>query len=432
MRRSIRHALILATIFALVPQAPATAAPRDDPSAGSMTWSARPQTPPTSRPHSSGTAKPPRTEVPRPLTGHESSTVRAALEDDLKTACRQNHEIEAKTRDGWAKDRFQHCFLGSRTVDLLSSNGGPPVASILFDYSVLAFAYDGERRVDYVFAFDDFDTKGGDPLPETTLTVAFDGCNGSAGCSGTPAARSELVPTWKTAPNRTIQFTITSPNGTGAGTYSIIKSLVQMTMTVITARPNYLPWEETGMISSRARFDSALDKLGNGKFHGTIFSDFVPVLELDRSAASTYRAEAVHVDQALHAPVLTFPSFIGKSVPGEGNRPLHRLMNVALRDANHNASVTVCKDVWGDNYAAGGLQCDEYPFQSSYEGSYTSTNGNVARWNGSARPIDGQQNTNGGTQLSNFYGMNRVLDENMGTADEGTPSDPYLVRIVGT
>ena len=364
---------------------------------------------------------------PKPLTGSESAATRAALADDLKTECQSRSE--ARTPSGWTKDRFQQCFLGARDIALYSRPGGVRLARIMVDYSLLAFTYDGSRRVDYVFSFDDFKTEGGEPLPVTTLTVSFSGCGGMVTCSPAAPGRTELVPAWDLAADRTILFTATTPQDTGTGTYKISKSLFMMDMNVVTAAPNVTPWSEAGMAASRVRFDSAGDPLG-GKFHGAVFSDHVPTAAFDRRAGSNYGEEAAHIDQALHMPSLTFPSFAGKIVPGEVGRLLHRLMNTAKRDANHAESQAICRSVWGTEYTQGKRQCDEYPFQSVYEGSSTSTQGNSARWHGSVRPITGLHNTNGGNHLKLFYGLNRVLDENAGTTQEGTPSDPFLVTIV--
>jgi hypothetical protein len=122
--------------------------------------------------------------------------------------------------------------------------------------------------------------------------------------------------------------------------------------------------------------------------------------------------EARHVNDALNHSERTFPSLTGKSVPGASTaRPLHRLMDESLKAQNHAASVRICREVWGDAYATDGLECDEYPFQSTYEGSSTSTNGNPFAWQGSPRPIDGGDTGRGGTALGIFYGHNRILDK---------------------
>ncbi|MFI9568841.1 NucA/NucB deoxyribonuclease domain-containing protein [Streptomyces rishiriensis] len=56
------------------------------------------------------------------------------------------------------------------------------------------------------------------------------------------------------------------------------------------------------------------------------------------------------------------------------------------------------------DYAGSGLQCDEYPFASTKEGSPKGDN----RF--SVRLIDGPDNRRGGERLAAIYTLNRVLD----------------------
>lgn len=85
----------------------------------------------------------------------------------------------------------------------------------------------------------------------------------------------------------------------------------------------------------------------------------------------------------------------------------------------------MCIDVWGPNYAKPSgapaddpnrLECDEYPFASTYQGARVSTTtheyptGNGRIWHGSARPIHWEHNNQGGLALRRFYGANRMLD----------------------
>ncbi|MFJ5680867.1 NucA/NucB deoxyribonuclease domain-containing protein [Streptomyces sp. NPDC093097] len=58
------------------------------------------------------------------------------------------------------------------------------------------------------------------------------------------------------------------------------------------------------------------------------------------------------------------------------------------------------------------LQCDEYPFASTYEGS---TKGDDRY---SVRLIDGKDNETGGNRLNAMYIANRILDD-----------DPFFVTI---
>ncbi|MEU6262838.1 NucA/NucB deoxyribonuclease domain-containing protein [Saccharopolyspora shandongensis] len=111
-------------------------------------------------------------------------------------------------------------------------------------------------------------------------------------------------------------------------------------------------------------------------------------------------------------PERTFPSLLGKNAPGRSvDDPLERLMAPERRRKNHDAAVKICVDVWGKDYAQGGMECDEYPFQSTYQGAAESTGDQPFSWHGSARPIPRADNGTGGTLLANFYGRNRVLDK---------------------
>jgi hypothetical protein len=369
----------------------------------------------------------------QPRTADTTPRQRSLQEDDLKTKCAKHPE--AQTDQGWPHSRFDQCFLLTKKEFALTKvSTGQQVAWIKFSSSLLVFAYDGSRRIDYVFNFDEFSLDpgllgSGQPyLDATTLAVSFGGCGTIVTCSPTPV-RSDTALGWNSAPSRTLQFSVTTDDNSGTGKFKIVRSLIDMKITTATAMPDIRPGSLT-LAYSRGRFDSALGTLGGGKHRGAIMPDYVPTAVFDRSRNSPYRMEAVHIDDALHRPVRTFPSFPGKSAPGEGDRPLHRLMNKTERTANNTASRAICKDVWDDEYADRGLQCDEYPFQSTYEGSFKSTGGDTSKWHGSARVIDGEHNRIGGNHIQEFYNLNRVLDEHLETDREGTPSDPFKVTIV--
>ncbi|MEU6097836.1 NucA/NucB deoxyribonuclease domain-containing protein [Streptomyces sp. NPDC047079] len=78
---------------------------------------------------------------------------------------------------------------------------------------------------------------------------------------------------------------------------------------------------------------------------------------------------------------------------------------------NRKKSIGECKKVWGD-YTGSGLECDEYPFASTKEGSTKGDN----RF--SVRLIDGKDNRKGGERLNQVYTLNRILD-----------GDPFYVKI---
>nr|WP_237532497.1 NucA/NucB deoxyribonuclease domain-containing protein [Streptomyces sp. SID8352] len=110
---------------------------------------------------------------------------------------------------------------------------------------------------------------------------------------------------------------------------------------------------------------------------------------------------ALHIHDALNRPERTFPSWPGKSVPGT-KEPLHRLVNKEKQKENRKRSIKECEKVWGD-YSGTKLQCDEYPFASTQEGSTKGDN----RF--SVRLIDGADNETGGRRLDQMYTLNRML-----------------------
>ncbi|MEU4217338.1 hypothetical protein [Actinoplanes sp. NPDC026623] len=362
----------------------------------------------------------------------------AAPADDLKTECAKHSEAE--TDQGWPAGRYDQCFLKIKKAFILTDlETQQRLGEIDFSSSLLVHSYDNSRRVDYTFNFDEFSVDlryGPEVYSDTTLTVAFGGCGALVTCSPALPQITNTAAGWALAPSRNYDLTVTSNDDAGTGTYKIVRSLITMDFAVVSANPRILGFNST-VAFSRSRFDTAGLALGGvatgNKLSGAVMSDYIPTAVFDKSATSPYRAEAKHIDDALHHTSLTFPSFSNKFVPGEGAFPLHRLMDSIAKDNNHDASVRVCVAVWGPNYAQPrppGRDCDEYPFQSTYEGSYTSTNGNPFQWNGSARAIDSTQNQNGGTHLQQFYINNRILDENVGSGQTG-PTDPFRVAITG-
>jgi hypothetical protein len=320
------------------------------------------------------------------------SLVPAAV--DLKQDCAA-HSAAAGTLRGWARSRFEQCHHYFRHINL-NRVTGEHLGYIEFDLWILAFAYDGSRRVDYVTSVENVKqtTTMVDAL--TFLTVEYLSCTGTNITCTSPQRRESTIAGWFAQPTMSV-ITVTSPNGTGAAPYGLVNFAAQVNILAEYRDGNTIPFAE--LIASNSVDNVPLDTLhltGDG---------------IDQ--------EARHVDDALHHPERTFPSWVGKNVPGV-SRPLHRLMNQTRIDANHRASVAVCEDVWGVGYASGGLDCDEYPFKSTYEGSKVSTTpttdncGGVvpitSDWHGSARVIDAAQNQVGGTRLASFYGANRILD----------------------
>lgn len=130
---------------------------------------------------------------------------------------------------------------------------------------------------------------------------------------------------------------------------------------------------------------------------GCVMRWYWPTLSYDASDLPEFTS---HLEQARS---LGFPGFRADSVlcPETFNEcgvALSRLVDPVLKAANYN---TACPP---SIPRPPGKQCDEYPFQSSYEGAYTSTTGN---WN--YMMIDSWENGMAGSLLGSFLGGERII-----------------------
>ncbi|WP_233357226.1 NucA/NucB deoxyribonuclease domain-containing protein [Saccharomonospora iraqiensis] len=333
---------------------------------------------------------------------------------DLKSACAE-HEEQASRVQGWARSRFEQCHSYFKVVTLQDTNGRY-LGKFDFELWVLAFAYDGSRRVDYVVSVEN--VHQGTTLRDdlTYLSINLDCVGDHVTCSG-QLSRSDTIEGWYNQP-RMDTVTVTSPKDMGDGPFATVDFTETIGWLAEYRDGKTIPESSDAQAINRVRFDSARSMLGSGKYHGTVFSDKAPTFTLHRSGEGNDE-ESRHVDDALHHPERTFPTTVGKNVPGSTD-PLHRLMDQEKKLRNHAAAKKICREIWGDGYSAGGMDCDEYPFQSTYEGAAVSTGNEPFGWHGSARPIPADDNQRGGRLLLQFYGTNRVLD-----------SDSFHVRVEG-
>jgi hypothetical protein len=358
---------------------------------------------------------------------HETAAADPIDWSQLRQACLA-HPTEAATQDGWSPGRFEQCHHQDLLKVNLRKVSGEYLGFIQYEFWLLARADYSSRRVDIQLSLENVGIASQLNAVLGYITINVDNCASAAfiTCTG-ETHRSDTIESWF---NRGALDPIlaTSANGVGALPYSTVDLTALTSITVEYRDGQTVPWSSP-LATTAARFDSAGSPIGSAPANGTVFRNVAPTMDIDRSATSAYRSEAIHVDDALHRPQRTFPSIVGKNVPGE-NRPLHRLMGDGA-NANRDEARKVCVDVWGPNYANGGLQCDEYPFRATYEGAAYSTSGVTCdnptatgpadwrKWNGSARPIDGAENGAGGSALSAFYRVNRMLD-----------CDAFYVRVV--
>ncbi|MGD3109433.1 NucA/NucB deoxyribonuclease domain-containing protein [Streptomyces sp. YGL11-2] len=193
--------------------------------------------------------------------------------------------------------------------------------------------------------------------------------------------------------------------------------------------PEYpAPWAETNPVadwkfsSFGIRWDNSAylpnynpaDVLHTG---GATFSYDVSPLRYSTAATSEEKGVALHVKKAFSQPQSTMPKNPSKKVAGQSaSDPLHRLQkglgqtNLNRYNANRREAVKVCTSVDPD-YAKKGLECDEYPFASTYEGSAQSIYEPAKPKNNfSALAIPAAENGKGGSQLATYYNNNRIID----------------------
>ncbi|MEU2334033.1 NucA/NucB deoxyribonuclease domain-containing protein [Streptomyces sp. NPDC013172] len=239
---------------------------------------------------------------------------------------------------------------------------------------------------------DDVNAGASDPNPQITAPSTVQ--------------RDELLGVWNDKPTWTLTYT--SPD-LGAqfnnGNQQKVAGTVSMDLGV--SSPSVSPYSEVDAYYSGVRFDYAGPVAGKHK--GTVFTGARVKLVMSRKDPKV-KESALHIYDALKHPERTFPSFAGKTIPGE-KEPLHRLVDPTKQDENRDKSTKECRAVWGD-YSGTGLECDEYPFASTKEGSTKGDN----RY--SVRLISGTDNDESGKRILAMYTTNRVLD-----------GDPFYVKI---
>ncbi|MCW8382415.1 NucA/NucB deoxyribonuclease domain-containing protein [Streptomyces justiciae] len=192
----------------------------------------------------------------------------------------------------------------------------------------------------------------------------------------------------------------------------------------ITAPPGWAVTSQTGgdLFMLPPRWDKA-DYLPADATGAAAFS-ILPTLQYSTAANSPERGVALHIQKAFTDPFSTVPPSTKKDFPGQNaDAPLTRLYKDATRrKENYRRSVYNCVKYFGRTYTAGGKQCDEYPFASTYQGAVWSKYDPLAEPNNfSVMPVPEGENGAAGILLGQFYDKNRLLDG---------PDDGFLVQIV--
>lgn len=143
------------------------------------------------------------------------------------------------------------------------------------------------------------------------------------------------------------------------------------------------------------------DQATRGGFTGSacIYSDVLPGYSLNVND-SAIQGVALHIRDAMANPNSTKPETgYNKIIPNL----LERTTDQALIKAQRDRSKYQCGKWWGEPNPPG-KDCDEYPFASSYQGSYSTENDYSVLY------VDSAQNQLEGSRRGGWYTADRILE----------------------
>ncbi|MFD7700540.1 hypothetical protein [Streptomyces caelestis] len=330
----------------------------------------------------------------------------------------------------YVKSRFAVCN-GASFLQTWTRNG-QPVGTSMFNVRAVGTIAKNSRTITFQYYFTDFTTAG--TTGAAAMPITTKAHIPQSWPSGARYTRGGSMPGTKTftqlKAQRTFKETVTAKPGQGSGSADLLFAVYEPAISYTPPAP----WKLSGALGGKLfmlapRWDAA-SYLANSTGGGTpakkgaaTFS-YVTPLTLSAKQGAEERAEAAHIRQAFLTPLDTKPYMSAKKVPGQTAKdPLHRTVSAARNDRNRAAAVKQCKRYWGANYTQGGaLECDEYPFASTYEGAAEPEfDADAKKFNFSAKPIAKDDNKAGGLILKSFYAKNRIIDG----MDDG-----FIVKIV--
>lgn len=319
----------------------------------------------------------------------------------------------ALDESGWFRDRYSQCTRRTWIITVFANR--VPVGTVTSNITMLGFGSNGSREIRYVVYVENIRKVGAPNLVLETLQiqVSFAGCDPSVVRCPVLTGRDATVTAWKLQDDWEITFA--SPDVAGGGEQRVPQSLY-LRLWAHSPQPDFIFDPPFDSSTSRSRYDSASYV---GATRGAVFTDHQLVFTVDLRDP-TQDESALHILDAQTRPDRTFPSWVGKSVPGR-TEPLKRLYTPdgKAKEANRTKSVALCEEIWG-KYDGNIQNCDEYPFASTYQGAATGAPEPDDLQRYSVRVIDAADNIHVGRDLleNQFYKGNRVLD-----------GDLFLVRV---
>jgi hypothetical protein len=340
--------------------------------------------------------------------GHPSSgpkAVAAAAEDVDLLDCYANPASERP--EGWVVEHTRYCKVAflviTRQVCSIFGGGCRETGSVRWRSGTIGRGGSGQRTINFVMVFDQWTVTGDGG--SASLTVGMN-CVMTVGSpcqnsNGLASSHTRTIPNWISAP--TVSFAFSSPVPGSFGP-DLISSYD------FDALYSLLGANSVRLGTNTFRCDSA-PYLPSA---GCVFPRVTELFKLSRSDMR-YSEAAEHIYFAQTVPWATFPLAPFKVIPGTpgSGLPLERnFYDENLRRLNHDSAVATCQ-LYYPLYTTLGQDCDEYPFQSTFQGA---ANGD----NYSARAINLSHNRSAGGHLRGFYDRQRILHD----------YDPFYVMIL--
>ncbi len=352
-----------------------------------------------------------------------------------KQECLDN--IEKSERDeGWIKNHYAWCR--SKIVSYGWVKGKWPFRTVYgVEYRITEIGYGTnsqdknkkEREVNFDYYIDDIYTTHS-MLNGAKLKVDIN-CNALVHAEDCKESRStpaieRTISKWKTNNFGTKKLYSTPPPKTDSNPEQIgyMEFFTHQVM-----NPPRFPTRTVDSPKQEVRWDSADYMIvinPNQTFYNAgIFSNVKPVIHFSYNNPSVMKEQALHIKDALEQPEKTYPyPGMGKTIPST----LTRLKDKELIRKNRKKSQRTCKRLAeaGTIPKPANSECDEFPFASTNEGSYTGSVYNV-----SVRYIDKDSNQAGGAWLGAWYAYDRILDGDAFDVEVEAPEKIATIRSEG-
>ncbi len=374
---------------------------------------------------SASVADPPRSVWQSPIAAADDDSPYPEPAHTLSAAeCRTGLGSDKKF---FIKSRFAVCSGASFTQTWLRNR--KPVGASTFGFLAIGTIPKGSRTMNVHYQFVEMKTTGQTGVstfmitPHVAVPQVWPSTAKTSTGGNVPGARSFTAIKAQSSPG--FQHSMTVAAGQGDGRDDTVFAVYQPSVTMRAGGG----WSMGGATSGKPfflapRWDNATYLGSDG---GAAVMSYTVSMPFSTQAGAPERLAAQHIKDAYNSPASTKPENSKKDIPGQtADRPLTRLFHdTSRRNANRRAAISACKKYWGDDYAKGGKECDEFPFASTYQGAAQANpkydpQGKAPKNNFSARPIPKTDNGAGGRIMSGFYLKNRIIDG---------PNDGFLVKV---